>query len=136
MVQFVQARLPVHALHNNHYSMKKIFIMFIIALAGGLASCEGDTTNTTRYNFYFAENPVMVGASSGTAQATIISDIDYTPVSVASWITDVVKTSAGSVSFKVDANTLQTSRDGTIAFHIAGTKDVKELTVRQAASIS
>ena len=136
MVQFVQARLPVHALHNNHYSMKKIFIMFIIALAGGLSSCEGDTTNTIRYNFYFAENPVMVGASSGTAQATIISDIDYTPVSVDSWITDVVKTSAGSVSFKVDANTLQTSRDGMIAFHIAGTKDVLNLTVRQAASTS
>ena len=116
--------------------MKKIFIMFIIALVGGLTSCEGDTTNTIRYNFYFAENPVMVGASSGTAQATIISDIDYTPVSVDSWITDVVKTSAGSVSFKVDANTLQTSRNGTIAFHIAGTRDVKELTVRQAASIS
>ena len=108
----------------------------IMTLVGGLASCGGDDINTPKYSFMFAENPIRVGASGGQASAMIIADIAYTPVAMDSWISDVVMESEELVSFKVAANVMNTSRDGKIAFYIAGTDDVKELTIRQAASVS
>ena len=118
--------------------MKKILssILMIMTLVGGFASCGGDDINTPKYSFMFAENPIRVGASGGQASAMIIADIAYTPVAMDSWISDIVMESEELVSFKVAANVMNTSRDGKIAFYITGTDDVKELTIRQAASVS
>ena len=112
-----------------------INILAVIAIAGGLISCNGDDLDNKEqeYNFLFSENPVMVGASGGIVSTMIVSDVSYTPVSLDSWITDVAAESA-EVSFNVAANTSESSRDGKIAFYIDGTDDVKELTIRQAAS--
>lgn len=118
--------------------MKKFLfnILMIMTLVGGLASCGGDDINTPTYSFLFAENPVMVGAAGGQASAMIITDTDYTPVAMDSWITDVTKESAELITFTVAANTQNSSRDGKIAFYIDGTDDVKELIIRQAAAAS
>jgi len=111
-------------------------MLLVITIAGAITSCNGDNPEgqSPDYSFLFAENPVMVGASGGTVSTMIISDIGYTPESLASWITDVTAETTETISFKVAANTEESSRDGKIAFHITGTDDVKELTVRQAAS--
>lgn len=109
----------------------------LITLVGSFACCEGDEPDTGKeYSFLFAENPVMAGANGGEYEVMIIADTDYTPVALDNWITDVTKISAELVSFKVAANSGDQSRDGKIAFYIDGTDDVKELTVRQAASAS
>lgn len=107
-----------------------------VTIAGGSAACNGDNhaDGSPEYSFLFTENPVMVGASGGTVSTMIISDIGYTPAAVDSWITDVAAEDPQTITFKVEANAEQASRDGKIAFHIEGTEDVKELTVRQAAS--
>lgn len=111
-------------------------ILLVITIAGGLVSCNGDNHDEPdkKYSFMFTENPVMAGASGGTVSTMIISDIGYTPVPLDSWITDVKAESSETISFTVAANPEKTSRDGKIAFYITGTEDVKELTVRQAAS--
>lgn len=111
-------------------------ILLVITIAGGLMSCNGDNHDEPdkKYSFMFTENPVMAGASGGTVSTMIISDIGYTPVPLDSWITDVTAEPSETISFKVAANPETTSRDGKIAFYITGTEDVKELTVRQAAS--
>lgn len=108
----------------------------IFAIAGGCLSCNGENSSgkQTEYSFMFTENPVMVGASGGSVSTMIIADIGYSPVSLDSWITDVATESAETISFKVADNEAESTRDGKIAFHIEGTDDVKELTVRQAAS--
>ncbi len=108
----------------------------VLTVAGCILSCSGESPKdeVREYSFLFTENPVMVGASGGTVSTAVISDVDYVPVAVDSWITTVTLESGGTVSFDVEANPEQVSRDGKIAFQITGTEDVKMLTVRQAAS--
>lgn len=111
-------------------------ILMVIAVAGGLLSCNGNgpVDETVEYSFLFTENPVMVGADGGTAATVIISDIGFVTESLADWISDVESDDKETVSFKVAPNQTDHTRDGKIAFHIEGTDDVKELTIRQMAS--
>lgn len=109
-------------------------VLMVVFLAGIISCEETPVNNTPEYSFLFAENPVMVRSEGGAVSTTIISDISYSVESLSEWICDVKSEDSGTVSFSVSPNSSEATRDGKIAFHINGTEDIKELTVRQAAA--
>lgn len=113
-------------------SFKTIIALFFIC--AGLCSCTekvGDDNKT--YSILFMENPVMVGANGGTCTCAFVSDYQWTAEAVSSWISDV-SINGSEVSFTVEANTSEDSRDGKIRFTVSGVDYTQDLTVRQTGN--
>lgn len=103
-------------------------------ILAGLISCEDNPVeNPVNYTLLFTENPVLVGPNGGEVSTTVVADVEYSLQSLSDWITDLQQIDKETVSFNVSANSTESTRDGKIAFHVAGTKDVKELVIRQPA---
>lgn len=110
-------------------SFKTIIALFFIC--AGLCSCTekvGDDNKT--YSILFMENPVMVGANGGTCTCAFVSDYQWTAEAVSSWISDVT-ISDGEVSFDVEENPTEDTRNGNIRFQVSGDEYSMDLIVRQ-----
>lgn len=109
-------------------------IIALFSICAGLASCtgeEGDDNKT--YSILFTENPVMVGANGGSFSAVFISDHQWSADAVDAWISDV-SIDGSEVSFIVEANSSETSRDGKIRFTVSGDEVSYDLTIRQTGN--
>ena len=114
-------------------SLKTVSTLFLCA---GIISCTGELDNGEQdgnHAIDFPENPVIVGYSSDTYQAAVISSDEWIAEPADDWIYDVVKTGEG-IEFTVEANDADTFRDGGILFSVPGSSYTRTLTVRQSGN--
>lgn len=116
----------------------KIFLKILstLFLCAGIISCTGELDNGEQdgsHSIGFPENPVIVGYSSGTYQAAVISADEWTAEPVSEWIYDVARTAEG-IEFTVEANGSEDFRDGSILFSVPGSSYTRSLTVRQSGN--
>ena len=105
-------------------------IIAIFSICAGLISCTEEKVEEKTYSILFLENPVMVGSNGGTCTCSFASDHQWTADAVSKWITDVTVTD-GEVSFTVEANPTEDTRNGKIRFTVSGDDYTQDLTIRQ-----
>lgn len=105
-------------------------IIAIFSICAGLISCTEEKVEEKTYSILFLENPVMVGSNGGACTCSFVSDHQWTADAVSKWITDVTVTD-GEVSFTVEANPTEDTRNGKIRFTVSGDDYTQDLTVRQ-----
>lgn len=108
--------------------------MLAFVFCAGIFSCteKGEPAPKT-YSILFTENPVMVGSAGGSLSAAFISEHQWTAAAADTWISEVY-VGDGEVTFKVEANSEEVSRDGIVRFTVVGDDFTKDLIVRQAAN--
>lgn len=109
-------------------------VLMLFALCVGIISCaeKGEPVQKT-YSILFTENPVMVGSVGGAVSSAFVSEHQWTAEAVDAWISGV-SVADGEVSFTVEANPDEVSRDGIIRFTVSGDSFTKDLIVRQTAN--
>ena len=105
-------------------------IVAIFSICAGLISCTEEKVEQKTYSILFLENPVMVGSNGGACTCSFVSDHQWNADAVSKWITDVT-VNDGEVSFTVEANPTEDTRNGKIRFTVSGDDYTQDLTIRQ-----
>lgn len=115
----------------------KIFhkgLLLLLTVCAGFISCTDSKDKEEKtYNILFTENPFMVGSNEGSHSTVFVSEHQWTAAAADSWISDV-SINGNEVSFTVEKNPEEVSRDGKIRFTVSGDDYTKDLTIRQAAN--